>query len=309
MVNKTRSNAVTLKEIRQAIKRSGYLLESRIESHLVSNGYYVEANSAYPDPNTGKSRELDLYGMSGYKLTRDYDFLFSVLLIECINNPQPIVFFTKEPLGAFLNIDALKLAGLPAKIYSFEKEKDWISLQDFMHFEKFHHYCKGRIATQFCSFSKKRGTEEWMASQDETHFEAFSKLCDATEYQIDKHFKSWVFNTEQEPINIEFYHPVLVVQGRLIDARPICNGVKLIETDYIQFRRTTIKSNEAEDYQIDVMTERYFPVFLDLLYDEFTKITNSIKRKKKLIRKSIDKIVSETKRLKSPDMIRKSMEF
>jgi hypothetical protein len=302
-------NFLTLTEIRQAIKRSGYLLESRIESQLVSNGYYVEANSAYPDPTTGKSRELDLYGMSGYKLTRDYDFLFSVLLIECINNPQPIVFFTKEPLGAFLNIDALKLAGLPVKIYSFEKEKGWFSVQDFMHLEKFHHYCKGRIATQFCSFSKKRGTEEWMASHDETHFEAFSKLCDATEYQIDKHFKSWVFNTEQEPINIEIYHPVFVVQGRLIDARPIRNGVKLIETDYVQFRRTIIKSNEAEDYQIDVMTERYFPKYIDHLHVELIKIANSIKRKKKIIRVSIDKIVGEAKRLKSPDKIRRAMEF
>lgn len=160
MTKLIRTDIITSKEATNAIKKSGYLLESRIESLLIKNAFYVEANSAYPDPITGKSRELDLYAMGAYKLSREYDFIFSVLLIECINNPQPMTFFTKEPLADFLNIDALKLAGLPVKLYSFDKEKYWSSLQDFLHLEKFHHYCKGRIATQFCSFSRKRSSDD-----------------------------------------------------------------------------------------------------------------------------------------------------
>jgi len=37
-------------EIKEALLRSGYLLESRLEEILRKNYYYVEANSAYADP-------------------------------------------------------------------------------------------------------------------------------------------------------------------------------------------------------------------------------------------------------------------
>jgi hypothetical protein len=46
-------------QIRDAVRRSGYLLEYRIEQVLGRYGYNVEANQAYPDPITGKSRELE----------------------------------------------------------------------------------------------------------------------------------------------------------------------------------------------------------------------------------------------------------
>ena len=37
-------------EIRDAVRRSGYLLEYRIEQVLGRYGYMVEPNQAYPDP-------------------------------------------------------------------------------------------------------------------------------------------------------------------------------------------------------------------------------------------------------------------
>lgn len=148
-----------------------------------------------------------------------------------------------------------------------------------------------------------------MASHDDAHFDAFSKLCDATEYHLDKHFKSWRFGSDDEPINIEFYSPVLVVQGRLLDARPTRKGVLLRETNHIQFRRMTIVKNEETNHQIDVVTEQYFPKYIIQVHHELTKIVNSMKRKKNIIRKSLIKIVNDAKRLKSPDKIRKAMEF
>jgi len=47
----TKSTTITKDEAREAISRSGYILENRIESILdKEEGFYVSANSIYPDP-------------------------------------------------------------------------------------------------------------------------------------------------------------------------------------------------------------------------------------------------------------------
>jgi hypothetical protein len=79
--------AITLQEATQALVRSGYLVESRLEQKLLSAGYYVDANDAYPDPTTGNSRELDLFAITPHAISAAIETgIFNVLLIECVNN-------------------------------------------------------------------------------------------------------------------------------------------------------------------------------------------------------------------------------
>src|SRR5690348_2889546 len=97
---------INLAEAKDALIRSGYLLESRVEAVLRDFPYYVQANASYSDPETGKSREYDLYAMGAHKAgPAETDYQFTVLLIECVNNPQPLVLLTKEPQAAFLHRD------------------------------------------------------------------------------------------------------------------------------------------------------------------------------------------------------------
>jgi len=58
---------ISRSEIRDALLRSGYLLESRIESRLREHWGYVETNASYQDPETGKSREFDVYSIDAVK--------------------------------------------------------------------------------------------------------------------------------------------------------------------------------------------------------------------------------------------------
>lgn len=156
-------NNITLNEAKEALQRSGYLLESRLETVLSKRHYYVEANEAYPDPESGKARELDLYAMSAHRAgPDDHDFIFHVLLVECINNPQPVVFLTKNPQAGFLHHQDIKMAGLPVKIPDEKQRNQWESLSDFLDMSKYHHYCRGRVATQFCSFVRNPPVWRWM---------------------------------------------------------------------------------------------------------------------------------------------------
>ena len=297
-----------MKQVKDALARSGYLLELRIQRVLENAAYFVDANTAYQDPNTKKSRELDLYGIGGKKLTRTNDFLFTVFLIECVNNPQPLVFLTKEPIIGFLYHYDVKLSGLPVKIFVDKKEDEWDSLSEFLSMEKYHHYCKGRIATQYCSFTRKGATSQWMAQHDTAHFEVIQKLCDAVNYYRDHHFKSLDFR-EDGRINIQIYYPLLVVQGDLLDARPGKKTVKLIKANHIQYRRTMIHRDDATEYQIDVVQERFFARYLDMIETEIENMSRRIRRKKHIFQASIDKIVEKTKRLKSAERIRQAMDY
>lgn len=98
---------ITSNDIKEAIKKSGYLFEQQV-SQVVSNiGLCgsVSTNWNYPDDETGKSREIDI--MAGYSQTfashlplnkneRIYDNLEVVFLFECKNNFHPVVFFSRE---------------------------------------------------------------------------------------------------------------------------------------------------------------------------------------------------------------------
>jgi hypothetical protein len=304
------SSEITRAEARAALIRSGYLLESRAEARLQDAGYYVEANHTYPDPDTGKSREFDLYAMSAVRAgpRSGRDFVFPVLLMECVNNPHPFVLITKEPQVPFLHHEDIKHAGLPVKFPA--KDSGWRSLPDYLNLAKVHHYCKGRIATQFCSFRRKKDQQqaEWMALHEDAQFDCFRKLCAVTDYFLAEHFKGWRYGGP-EFVNIEFYYPILVVGGELLEAQPSSKSVRLTRRQHLQFRRSHIVRGEAKNYQIDVITESFLSKYLELVQQETEVIARRLRRRHKEVRASLERIVQVARTLRSPAKIREALEF
>ncbi len=299
---------ITLAEAKDALLRSGYLLESRVESLLRNAGYYAEANASYQDPSTGKSRELDLSALAARRSgPGESDFLFPVLLVECVNNPQPLGLITKDPMVPFLHHHEVKLSGLPVKFPESDHEDAWESFTDFLGFEKFHHYCKGRIATQFCSFQQKKDGH-WMAWHDEEHFESFKKLCDAVDYAQVRHYGNWVLNGH-ESVNVQIYYPVLILHGQLWDVRSSKRGLTLKRARHLQYRRSVATGRGEEDYQIDVIEERFLPSYLRIIDDETTKAARLLRRRHIVVRTAIEKIAAKAQVATTPEAKREAMEF
>jgi len=305
------SDKITRLEMRDALVRSGYLLESRVEASLRELWGYVEANATYPDPETGKSREFDIFAMTVHQAgPDDRDYLFGVLLVECINNPQPLVILTKEPLVGFLHHEQVKMSGLPVKVPDEKRQKGWQRVSEFLGMADYHHYCKGRVGTQFCSFAKKKSgrVEEWMAMHEGSHYDSFRKLCDIVDYQVDKHFKSWTFGT-REKLSIQIYYPVIILQGDLIDARETKRSVTLRSADHLQFRRSVATKGKEIYYQVDVIRERFLPKYLDLINAEIRRSARLLRHRRESVRSGIDKIVAEAKDAESPEQTRQIMDY
>ncbi len=183
-----------------------------------------------------------------------------------------------------------------------------------MDLESFHHFCSVEVSTQYCTFQMKKDKSNWMALHDDEQHETFNKLIKALNYEATKHFESWRLpdKDEKEPINIQIYYPLVILQGDLFSARLKNNRFILKKSKHIQFRKQFIGSNknEAEEYQIDVIVESYLPNYLKMIETEIDKITKSLQHKKAKVLLSIEKIVEEAKALKEkPKSYREILEF
>jgi hypothetical protein len=210
---------ITKKQMKEAIKRSGYLLEQRVEPIIRDWFGYVNTNPVFKDPDTEKSCEIDLYAISASKLFDDEkSFIYPVLLCECENNPQPIVFFIGSRLFSFLTERDIKLSGLPVKFWN-EKYKEYVPFANVVKLKNFHHFCTGEVSTQYCSFQKKKDKSNWMALHIDEQHDTFNKLIKAINYHISEHFDNWWFSEKvDEPVNLQIYYPLLIIQGELFTA-------------------------------------------------------------------------------------------
>jgi hypothetical protein len=303
----TNSN-IAMEEMSDALLRSGYLQEVRLERLLRSRGYFVQANSAIEDPITKKSRELDIYALSATKLSSEFDFLFPVLLVECVNNPQPFAVFPKKIdwEGSF-TYDIL-FSGLPVKFPDNRNRNSWICIADFLKVGKYHHYFKGTITSQFCSFFRKQNQGQWMALHDDTHFESIQKLCLAANHSISEHYRSWHVG-KNEPVNIQIYYPVLVLQGKLVEVIESQKGVRIREAKYAHLVRSTIINGEESTFHIDIVVESFFRKYISMVDSEAEKMAYTLRRNNKQVKESINNILKSVGRVRNPEKIRKAMEL
>ena len=306
---------IATKQMKEAIQQSGYLLEQRVEPIIREMFGYVETNPVFRDPDTGKSREIDIRALGGVVVSyrKRGGFIFPMLLCECENNSQPIVFFTSEPLIPVTHCDDLRVSGIPVKFWN-GNYKWFESLADFTGMARFHHYCKGKVATQYCTFQLKKDKSSWLAFHSEEQHDTFNSLIRAVDYEVDSHFNDWYLpdQIDEESVNIQIYYPLLILQGGLYSAYLEDNCLMLKKAKHIQFRKQFFSSytKEVETYQIDVIVEDYLSHYLEIIKSEIEEIENVLQRKKIRVFKSIEKIVEEAKKGgEEADSYRKHLEY
>lgn len=291
-------------EMLSAIRKSGYLLEQRVFPVLERSGYYVDPNPAFKDSNTGKSREYDFRAMSAIKVFREeYEFLYTFVIGECMNNDQPVVFFETNPIVNFLFCDDLRCAGIPLYFADPEEDGD-VSLQDFFRLDKFHHYCNGLYSTQYCNLKlKSKGVSEWMAWHDEEHHSIFNSLINATEFETGQWFANWVLPDEdkEEFFELKLFYPLLILRGDLFTCKQSKNRPILTKQQHVQFRREVARGNSSETYHIDVIVESYVPKYLEILDKESDALVRRLRRKKRDVRNAIERITNKARDLASKE--------
>jgi hypothetical protein len=304
---KTTDERISRSAMRKALLRSGYLLEQRVEALLMEYGYYVEGNWAYPDEATGKSRELDIFAITALPAgPGDADMLFPILLCECENNYQPLVFFTKTSQVSPLHHYDVKMSGLPVQVVMEDGGLE--SLSEFLGMDKYHHYCQERISTQYCSFRRVSKGADWIALHLDEQHGSLDSLAAAVEASTDNHYADWVIEDE-EPVNVQILYPVLILEGPLYQAYVEDSKLRLRQTNLVAHRKEYHSAEKHETYQIDVIVESYLPRFLDIVDAEVRKTARLMRRRRDAIKKSVDHLVSQAKAAGEDTPLRKIFEF
>jgi hypothetical protein len=287
---------IGVEDVKAALRRSGYLIEGRIARALENRRpenrpYAVHPNWVYPDPTTGESRELDVFAEWQGPVSTLIGFLTHGLIIECVNNPQPLVLLTRGrgSSTAISELELLKWRTQAAFVphASSDSPSARQPLSHLLDTSSYHHYFDVPYATQYCSFQYKQSKNpgEWMAVHEGTHFDSFVKLCDG----VDERLAKWDQSRDDdpgfdEPVTLLTFLPVLVIQGELYAVDPTRPDVELTTASHLLYQHTRVVGNHRRAYRIDVVTEKGFASYLDRVERETRETASRLVANEPLIR-------------------------
>ena len=286
---------ISIGDMRLALESSGYPMELRVSAMLDRRGFHSQTNPACLDPETRTSLEADIHGLNAIRLSvRRFEWLRVKLLVECENNPQPVVLFPRKDSASFTNKYDVRFVGMPIRVWS---EGGWTEIADFANLDRFHHYCKVECATQYCSFAKKKGNGPWMALHPDEHHTSIRRLLLSTDQEVDAFAGGWVppRRPADEPVNLTILYPVLVLGGSLYKGVVTGGRVSLLKRNHLLLGKSSFRrgSTEPDTYYIDVVVEKHLPRYLSLVMAEAQRLARKIRRSGPLIHGSVQRITRE----------------
>lgn len=251
-------------DLKAAILRSGYLLEQRVETVLLAAGYEVHASRRVADNETGKTREMDLLAEMREAQTieqaNERPAVGASLIIECVNNRLPLVFFEK-PVTWTESFQLRTLLGCPLNVPDKPGSSGFYLLEDQAGVSwrtTIKHW-----ATQYCCFEEKRGKDRhFEASQHNDHHVTFDKLVAEAERCADGVMNEGLIQAGWMGGWLTLIRPVLVLQGHLFAANVQGEAVSLAARDHIHYLRRGVVSERKVAWVVDIVTEAGLPCYL-----------------------------------------------
>ncbi|MBX3253346.1 MAG: hypothetical protein KF862_04315 [Chitinophagaceae bacterium] len=147
-----------VKNISDAIKKTGFFFEQRVASIIEEEGFTVTTNSAYLDDEENKSREIDIvawreaFALLGYNIRG-----LCYLTCECKSGFNPYVFFTRKKNRLDKIYRPREIHLLHGTYYKQNKEKT-TELDGFFYMGLENDFFYSKLeekAVQFCKITSK----------------------------------------------------------------------------------------------------------------------------------------------------------
>lgn len=276
------------KKWREQIEKSGKLFEQEIALLLQKSGFgYVTPNDAFMDIESGESRELDIFAISGRKIGHKEHFLFPILLVA-IKKMQTVCFMREELMTRY-TVGDIHFSGVPKTIYIKEEEVDLI---DFLKIEKIHHFYRyKKVSSQFWTpFASNEKKEDFFFRG------LIFPLIKSVVSNINEHEKDWYFDPRGEPVNLQMYYPIIVVE-ELWECNLTKAGPRYKKVPQVGFVSHRASEKVSGTYLIDICDKEGFKNLLKIINSEIEQIVKIIRSKISVIensalaeaRKKIDK--------------------
>ncbi len=265
------------KDWREKIEKSGKLFEQEIASIVQKSGFgYVTPNDAFVDIESGESRELDVFAISGRKIGRKDHFLFPILLIA-VKKIRAVCFMRDELMTKY-TLGDIHFSGIPKTIYV---KNDQADLTEFLKLEKIHHFYRyKKVSSQFWTPIASNESKE-----DHFFKSLILPLVKSVISNINEHEKDWDFDPEGEPINLQMYYPIIVVE-ELWECNLTKAGSRYKKVPRVGFVSRHASEKVSGTYLIDICDKNGFKALLKTINSEIEQLVKIIKKKISIIENS-----------------------
>lgn len=285
-------------EMKEAVERSGYLLEARVVEVVRNHPYYVIPNYAFRDPESGENREIDIFAIGAKAIVeKGKDFIFPILLIECKNIQSPLVFFSHKEIPSRYIVGNLQISGIPQEVKGLDGFDE--DLAEYLGLEKVCHYYKVEtISTQFCAIVSKGksfiATHKIDSPLGNLYESMILPVIKALHSKKEEHENSYDPDPQNETINLQFYYPIIVTNGSLFECLLKESGEPAYkEVQRVNFLRRYESTEISGDYRIDIVVKEGLGELLEEIDKEIEMITGIIKRKRGYLIGNVRRVAKE----------------
>jgi len=209
--------APTPAQIISALGRTGFLLEQVVAQKLRKAGFAVAVNDAFPDPDTGKSREIDVWALTDYEVPNSEVNVFGDVIIECKNYAAPIVLIGTNREAWSSNDESITLSFDPLALdFPNEPSKSVISKLGISRVAG--NDQKDRfVGYQLVKMERKSGG--WAADNSSIYESILYPLAKARVYRMEQYSNEQDegesrLEVWQHPL-LTYYFPVVLTAGRV----------------------------------------------------------------------------------------------
>ena len=263
------SSLPTPEQILSALDHTGFVLEYRAAQRLRQFGFETFLNHAFTDPETGKSREVDILATvyNNIKVEGKYKVLINAtLVIECKNYSDPLVvigqdeqlrYHNDQPLITFDPL-LISFAARDPEVYgSLPMALDMLGLPS--------HSTRGFIGSQLIKMHRQGG--KWRAANDSVYDSITYPLAKAVE---NERKRASDLSDDDRPWHVPglvYLFAVLITAGNIFavnvvpDGTPTVTAVKWVplvrnfSEDEFSFMMDVVTFDSIEEY----LKERVFP--------------------------------------------------
>ena len=225
------------KDIIDALKQSGYLMEQEVATQLEALNFHVWTNWAFQDIDEEKSREIDVRAIKQVAYNEKKRLAAYIEIIgECKNSTNPFVFIGR-PKNQTDSLYPPQELVFPVANYEARKKTGEGGFQvrekpAFFHlgFDKVHHdFTRDTKAVQFCRIDRTKG-KSWHANHGGLYDSIFYPMAKAftarkREITMDNHrSREWRY--------FWLFVPMVIVSGDIfyvdsMEADPVPRGRRL----------------------------------------------------------------------------------
>lgn len=267
-------------QILSALEESGFLFELECAAALESLGFHVESSWPFPDPDLGKSRELDLRAIRlvySDELARIQ--VFVELLVECKAFEAPLVFLERPKNKRELESPRPSEYCFPRTQYRQQlTPSSYRELSGFEYFglaSEHYYYREPAKAIQFVKVVRKGS--QWVANHDGVHDAIVLPLAKALEAR--KAELPGRAPHGSESCAIWLFFPVVLVRGRLLVHVPGAPE-PLVERGRATYVRGLNSEPLRGAYMIDFVTLQYLQSYIETEVLSFASAVSELARSK-----------------------------